>query len=255
VFLRLSSPAPFCWFTVIFQLKNLVTEHALPIRERTSTWSPLDIVMDHVVSNGEYAGRLPSPPRTTIPPPLTVYTDCKAWSADVLPDYLKAYGWTLQNDVDTRQTEMFAWNYEDRRRAQFVAPFLALGPISAAKDATYLQEAGITMLLAIRQHRPYEARIMSAAANVAQGLGIEIQQIDVTNLQYLRSYLSQIVSSMANHLGTAPLRFNKLGKVLVACETGNERSAAVVVAFLVVSLVHSHQNDTQLTLVIGDCWS
>jgi len=193
--------------------------------------------MDHVVSNGEYAGRLPSPPRTTIPPPLTPYTDAKAWSADVLPDYLKAYGWTLQMDIETRQSEMFAWSYEDRRRAQDVAPFIALGPISAARSAAYLQEVGITLLLAIRQQRPYEARIMSAAADVVQGLGIEIQQIDVTNLQNLRSVLSLTVSSMANHLATAPARFNKLGKILVACETGNERSAAVVAAFLVVSMI------------------
>jgi len=199
--------------------------------------------MDHVVSNGEYAGHLPSPPRTTIPPPLTVYTDSKAWSANMLPDYLKAYGWTLQKDLDTRQTEMFSWNYEDRRKIQSVTPFLALGPISAARNATYLQDAGITMLLAVRQQRPYEARIMSAAADVAQGLGIEIQQIDVTNLQNLRSVLSWIVTSMANHLATAPALFNRFGKVLVTCETGNERSAAVVAAFLVVSLVHLHKKD------------
>jgi len=197
--------------------------------------------MDHVVSNGEYAGRLPSPPRTTIPPPLTPYTDTKAWSADVLPDYLKAYGWTLKMDIETRQNEMFAWSYEDRRRAQNIAPFIALGPISAAKNTAYLQEAGITMLLAIRQQRPHEARIMSAAADVVQGLGIEIQQVDVTNLQNLRSVLSLTVSSMTNHLATAPVRFNKLGKILVACETGNERSAAVVAAFLVVSLVHLNE--------------
>lgn len=191
--------------------------------------------MQHVVSNGEYAGRLPSPPHTAIPPPLTVYTEAKAWSPDSMPDYLKPYGWTLQKDLDTRQSEMFAWNYEDRRRAQSVVPFIALGPIVAAKNATYLQEAGITMLLAIHQQQLSEARTMSAAANVAQGLGIEIQQIDVTNLQKLRSVLSLAVLSMANHLAAAPKRFNKLGKVLVTCETGNERSAAVVAAFLVVS--------------------
>lgn len=197
--------------------------------------------MDHVVINGEYAGRLPSPPRTTIPSPLSYITDANAWSPDVLPDYLKAYGWTLQMDLKTRQNEMSAWNYEDRRRAQDIAPFIALGPISAAKNAAYLRDAGITMLLAIRQQRPYEARIMSAAADVVQGLGIEIQQIDVTNLQNLRSLLSMTVSTMANHLATAPTRFNKLGKILVACETGNERSAAVVTAFLVVSLVRLYQ--------------
>lgn len=191
--------------------------------------------MDHVVMNGEYAGHLPSPPSTKIPPPLGIYNEPVAWSVEALPDYLRGYGWTLQQDLDTRQNAMLGWTYEDRRQAQFITPFLALGPIRAAQDASYLREAGITMLLAIRQQRPVEARIMSAAANVVQGLGLDVQQIDVTNLQTLRSVLSKAVSLIADHLATAPARFKKLGRVLVACETGNERSAAVVSAFLAVS--------------------
>lgn len=181
--------------------------------------------------------RLPSPPRTNIPP-LGFAPFAPAGhsvGAENMPDFLRPYGWTMQTDMEARMTELYSWNYENRRQAQQITPFLYLGPISAAKDAAFLQREGITMVFATRGPSPIEARIMKAAEAAAQSVGVQVEQISVKSIQNLRSTLPAAIMTIRNHLIAAPATMNKLGKVLVMCETGNERSAAVVVAFLMVS--------------------
>lgn len=179
--------------------------------------------------------RLPSPPRTNIPPLGFATTGVHVAAANI-PDFLLPYDWSVQSDLDARTTELYSWSYENRRQAQLITPFLYLGPIGAAKDAAFLQQQGITMVFATRGPTAIEARIMSSVETAAQTVGVQVEQISVKSIQNLRSTLPSAVTTIRNHLVTAPATLNKLGKVLVICETGNERSAAVVVAFLMVSL-------------------
>lgn len=155
------------------------------------------------------------------------------------------------------------WRYESRRAAQPVLDFLYLGPSSVAKDRDFLQREGITMLLAARDSRLAQARLMSAE-RVAQELGLAVDYIDVSSRQELIQAFPHAVRKINDHLlqryrsqavrpagagSGANLQPNQLpgvpesrmvinsakfstGKVLVFCETGNDRSAAIVAAYL-----------------------
>ena len=54
---------------------------------------------------------------------------------------------------------MVDWKYESRHHAQHVLPYLFLGPITAARDAKFLRDEGITMLLAVRDIRVVHRQI------------------------------------------------------------------------------------------------
>lgn len=154
------------------------------------------------------------------------------------------------------------WLYESRRQAQPILDFLYLGPSSVARDRDFLQKEGITMLLAARDSRLAKARLMSAE-RVALELGLEVDYIDIRSRQELIQVFPVAVKKINEHLvrryrsqavhvagadvspttqGQVPvvpesrMAINSAefstGKVLVFCETGNDRSAAVVAAYL-----------------------
>lgn len=181
-----------------------------------------------------YVGRLPSPPRMTIPPPL--FSANPSFWPDVptlaMPSYLKPYNWT---DVAKYGEPENNWQYSDRRKAQPIAPFIFLGPLSAAKDINFLSDTGMTMILSLRQLNPHGPRIMSNTMNTARALGVHVEDFAVPSLQYLRAILPRVVNLIQEHLVSAPTNFHRLGRVMVVCENGNGTSAAVLIAFLIVS--------------------
>jgi len=134
------------------------------------------------------------------------------------------------------------WKYEMRRSAQAIQPFLYLGPSSATRDLDFLRREGITMLLVIRNTMTAAASLLSGD-RVASQLGIQAAAVDVAGNQeliaafprackiindHLISQFRQGVSNGTVYAGSATIP----GKVLVFCESGNERSAAVVAAYL-----------------------
>ncbi|KAI9842856.1 MAG: hypothetical protein M1837_006877 [Sclerophora amabilis] len=141
------------------------------------------------------------------------------------------------------------WRYEWRRNPQKILPFVYLGPMTAAKDKDFLQGEGITMLLAIRNNMSAFGRFL-AGSKVGSELGIKSETIDVAGNQELITAFPQAINIINNHLSDvnrqqtcSPLQAQgdasmpepenpKLGKVLIYCESGNERSAAVVVAYI-----------------------
>ena len=149
------------------------------------------------------------------------------------------------------------WNYADRRKAQAILPFLYLGPFPVAKDSSFLRSEGITMVVAVRNTLSAQANLLTS--KIAESLGIETATVDVrgnqeliaafpraTNLinahlsrlhrhdvdqQFaLRSLYSEVEKAM--NLSSSPLRTTTPGKVLLYCESGNDRSAAVVAAYV-----------------------
>lgn len=119
------------------------------------------------------------------------------------------------------------WTYESRRRAQPILSFLYLGPASVARDTAFLREHGITMLLAARDTRQAAARLL-AVSKTASELGIAADYVDVSGRAELISTIPLAVGKINSHL----LSRGGAGKVLVCCETGNERSAALVAAYV-----------------------
>lgn len=134
---------------------------------------------------------------------------------------------------------MVEWKYESRRKSQEVFPFLHLGPSSSARDAEALRADGITMLLVIRN--TMMGNIMSGQ-KAAKQLGIELVTIDVAGNQELIAAFPHVIDIINNHLISAYRRLARpddeqvgrtvWGKILVFCESGNERSAAVVAAYV-----------------------
>lgn len=102
-----------------------------------------------------------------------------------------------------------------------------------------LKKEGITMLLVIRNTMMAG---MIGGEKIAKQLGIEATSIDVAGNPQLIAAFPEAIERINNHLisifrqqvasGANPASLNSWGKVLVFCESGNERSATVVAAYL-----------------------
>lgn len=141
---------------------------------------------------------------------------------------------------------MLEWKYEQRRMAQQILPFLYLGPMSAAKDRGFLQKEGITMVIGVRNIMSAQAKLLGSRA--AQELGIDTAMIDVAGNQELIAAFPRAIESINSHLSAMyqhdqvkrtqaaanghPHLPSTPGKVLVFCESGNERSATLVTAYI-----------------------
>ena len=118
--------------------------------------------------------------------------------------------------------------------------------MSAAKDQNYLQREGITMVIAVRNTMSAQAKLLESKA--AQDLGIDTKMIDVAGNQELIAAFPVAIEAINSHLsamyqqdqsrltqaaavGQTALQSTP-GKVLVFCESGNERSATLVTAYI-----------------------
>ena len=118
--------------------------------------------------------------------------------------------------------------------------------MGVARDQSFLQKEGITMILAIRNTMSAQARMLRS--KVAEELGIDSKAIDVAGNQELIAAFPRAIEIINAHLSTMyqlqqaktdggknPIQDGVSpvpGKVLVFCESGNERSATVVTAYI-----------------------
>ncbi|KAI1172892.1 phosphatases II [Nemania sp. FL0916] len=203
-----------------------------------------------------YTRRAPSPPPLPMTP--THYTG----PMKVVPRYDNVDPASLSNQdlaiLTQNGLELVAhdssahWDYNDRRQAQAILDYLYLGPASVMRNRQWLQEQGITMVLAVRDARQ-AGRNMLAFSDVVQDLGIEPHYFDVPdsnelirafpsairiiNDHMLRVYREQALTTPTNtEISSEAMVINstifRRGKVLVYCETGNDRSAGIVCAYL-----------------------
>ncbi|OQD63390.1 hypothetical protein PENPOL_c009G04631 [Penicillium polonicum] len=143
----------------------------------------------------------------------------------------------------TRRFNPSQWNYDMRRQAQSILPFLSLGPSSCLRDADYIRSQGFTLLLAIRSRHSALARLVSGEKAAAEA-GIMADTIDVLDNQELISAFPRAIRRINDHLagvdmgpdGMVSNGQQQKKKVLVFCESGNERSAAVIIAYIMVML-------------------
>ncbi|KAK4248114.1 protein-tyrosine phosphatase-like protein [Corynascus novoguineensis] len=160
------------------------------------------------------------------------------------------------------------WVYESRRAAQPVLSYLYLGPASAVKDRAFLTREGITMVLCARDARfivgvsgvgagnSNGGMLVNGVRRAVDGMGVEVEGIDIADGRELVGAFSVAARMVNQHLlrvaakgrGTGTGTGAEFGqgadgggrteggggggKVLVVCETGNDRSAAVVAAYL-----------------------
>lgn len=195
--------------------------------------------------------RVPSPPRVNVPPPAL--DDFGIPEIHLEPDSITNFETNGLANIDflkavtydhlVTTNAMLDWKYEQRRQAQQILPFLWLGPATAARDADFLQNNQITMVLAVRNVLSAQARLLGS--KTAERLGIESKAIDVAGNQELIAEFPRAIDMINRHLHDAyradqnrasgPKESNEKrlpGKILVFCETGNERSATLVVAYI-----------------------
>ena len=189
----------------------------------------------------DYTYRLPTPPRILVPPP-TLTTDMPELSlgraADGSEDELDtSFLRELNLDSIVQKNTLLEWAYERRRQAQMIIPWLYLGPLTAAKDREFLNREGITMILAIRA----KDNSMNGAIQAGRDICQEVGTIEAPNFFNLIGNFSRITKMINQHIAkvrnaTAATGNPQLGKVLVFCESGNEKSAAAVAAYLMETL-------------------
>lgn len=181
-----------------------------------------------------YTYRVPTPPRIVVPPP-TLNSDAVP---DITLEALRNSSYNFLKDVNynnlVQQNAPLEWTYERRREAQAILPFLYLGPMGAGKDEQWIRKEGVTMVLGIRQKYSFESKLMNSALRAAEKLGIEYHTIDLAGNQDLIRSFGRTTLLINDHLARTHQATNAqtLGKVLVFCESGNERSAGVVAAYL-----------------------
>ncbi|KAG6366668.1 hypothetical protein INS49_000847 [Diaporthe citri] len=209
---------------------------------------------DGVVRTASFTNRPPSPPYIHIPTPLAENNNrpltltpsyASVDPRDLTSDDLKIItGGKVQQASDNYKN---TWKYEDRRKAQPILDFLYLGPLAVVRDHEFLRQQGITMLLAVRDASMSHLRLI-AMEKAAAELNLEIENVSMAsktqlihdfpptiakiNDHLLRVYRSQLQA--VNDAGNVAIDTStfRRGKVLVFCETGNERSAVVVAAYL-----------------------
>ena len=198
---------------------------------------------------------VPSPPRVYVPPPAVTDTGSpnlefvKRTGRDfesngfANSDFLK----TVTYGHFTFRDHVLEWEYEERRVAQEILPFIWLGPVSAARDRQFLINNQITMVMAVRDTLSAQAKLLCPKA--PGDLGIHSVNIDVRGNQQLIAAFPRAIEAINSHLssryqiqqaglsksimnGHLPPPQPVPGKVLVFCESGNERSVAVVVAYI-----------------------
>ncbi|KAF1850652.1 phosphatases II [Cucurbitaria berberidis CBS 394.84] len=188
----------------------------------------------------EYSYRLPTPPRIVVPPPtltidmpdLTVRSGVGTEGVDM--SFLEELD--LENIVQTNT--LVEWAYERRRQAQLILPWLYLGPMMAARDKAFLEREGITMVLAIRS----QTNSMMGAVQAATEVCWEVATVEAASIHELIGRFTETTRLINTHVARVrqhTLEKNghpTLGKVLVFCESGNEKSAAVVAAYLMQTL-------------------
>ena len=133
------------------------------------------------------------------------------------------------------------WKYDQRRAAQKILPFLLLGPGTAAQDVNFVRTEGITLLVAVRSASAarLQARLLDPS-KFASSAGLQTLTLDLDSPYHMITKLPRAIKAINDHLeqscnSTLPTSLDDIpAKVLVFCESGNDRSAAVLTAYLMV---------------------
>ncbi|OLN97619.1 Serine/threonine/tyrosine-interacting protein [Colletotrichum chlorophyti] len=197
------------------------------------------------IATAPYSHRAPSPPYIPIPMTFPKGSDsCIVMPALNFADFVgltkEEYSIITRLKAQKAVDRTLQWTYEARRKAQSVLDYLYLGPLSVARDQAWLSNEGITMIIVARHSRVAQARLMSVD-KVAQSLGIVVEYVDVADNGELIHGLPNVVRKINKHMldvyrnqarSGLSWQESRFGKVLLVCETGNDRSAFVAAAYV-----------------------
>lgn len=164
-----------------------------------------------------------------VPAAPRIYVPYSAIDRSELPDSARSWAPTSSRSAFDPNNAP-PWAYEDRRTAQEIVSRIFLGPTAAAKSKAFLQTHGINLTMGI-QYAPPGAQLpkifIHSAASAARELGINCHATLTHGDHDLMCKVKEMAAAIAAHLKSDPRN-----KVLVFDETGNERAAVVVAAYL-----------------------
>jgi serine/threonine/tyrosine-interacting protein len=215
--------------------------------------------LSSVARTTPYSRRAPSPPPFAIHPPSILCRDGVPVEVTLAPSlHNRDPSQLTSKDLDmiTGNTMPIVvkannnWKYEARRKAQRLLDYLYLGPNAAIRDQEFLKAERITLILVVRDSRIATHNLLSCEA-AEKALGIECKYVDVKSPQHFIHEFPEAIRTINNHLlsvyrinsqdqffgaGSADSKLQpRRGKVLVTCETGNDRSATVVAAYIMAT--------------------
>lgn len=143
---------------------------------------------------------------------------------------------SINPDLFISNVPLIQWDYSMRRDVHRITPFLYLGPASAAKNEELVRKNGFTLLLAVRTRQPFWRTLISGD-KIASHLGIESAALEVNDDQELITTFLDAVRRINDHICCCPLHARITQpqgqkKVLLFCETGNSKAAAMAAAYL-----------------------
>lgn len=203
-------------------------------------------VLTHA-THQEYTYRLPTAPRITVPPPCAPGSSTPpSLINDTMPGLQTELDMSFLKDIDltetVQQNTMTAWSYEHRRQAQVILPWLWLGPLAAVKDRDFLARENFTLILAVRA----SSTTMNGILRVLKEQGANVATIEAADAFTLTGKFADASRLINQHVHDVWTHSSLAGgggggrpqvaKVLVFCESGNEKSASVAAAYLMTAL-------------------
>lgn len=130
------------------------------------------------------------------------------------------------------------WDYKHRREAQRVLRYLYLGPVTSARDEKFLRSAHITMAVSVRPLIVTNLQPGYMAPSRMNTLkDCETTTFDFDSTFTFTSNLASTMQTVTNHierLTPSNKRPETKARILVFCDTGNERSITFIAAFLMI---------------------
>jgi len=164
----------------------------------------------------------------------------------------------------THQTNKYLWKYESRHKAQAILPYLHLGPASIARDGVYIAQNDISMVIAVRSAQSARAHPkLLDPSRFPSCTNLQTATFDVDSPFHVIQGIQPMIKMMTDHLEarTAIRPVSSLenvgGKILVICESGNDRSPVLVAAYLMLlygiawheslNLIHAYRFSVSLS--------
>ncbi len=201
-----------------------------------------------VTQAGPYSDRAPSPPYITLHSHAMGSHEAGQDAYTLWPCVANLSALRLTREelrILTRDQPQVAsdgagsWMYEQRRGPQPVLDYMSIGPTSSIRDHEYLRQNNISMIVVVRDARMVNMPSLSVT-KACEEFNIEASfvNVDIENPLHLIRELPEIIFNLNSHMinlhnrSQAETGVPRTGHILVTCDSGNDRSAAVVAAYI-----------------------